>query len=44
MEPSNGEGGPNIYVDVIPGMDYGYHSREVSYAWLTGKMALSPPP
>jgi len=40
---SNGEGSPNIYVDVIPGMDYGYHSRNVSYAWLAGKTSLSPP-
>jgi len=40
---SNGEGSPNIYVDVIPGMDYGYHSRNVSYAWLAGKTTLAPP-
>ncbi len=40
---SNGESSPNIYVDVIPGMDYGYHSRKVSYAWLAGKTNLSPP-
>jgi len=40
---SNGEGSPNIYVDVIPGMDYGYHSRDVSYAWLAGKTRLAPP-
>lgn len=40
---SNGESSPNIYVDVIPGMDYGYHSRRVSYAWLAGKTNLSPP-
>lgn len=40
---SNGESSPNIYVDVIPGMDYGYHSRPVSYAWLAGKTPLSPP-
>ncbi len=40
---SNGESSPNIYVDVIPGMDYGYHSRKVSYAWLAGKTKLSPP-
>ncbi|MBW7892721.1 MAG: c-type cytochrome, partial [Chitinophagaceae bacterium] len=40
---SNGESSPNIYVDVIPGMDYGYHSRQVSYAWLAGKTPLSPP-
>jgi hypothetical protein len=40
---SNGEGSPNIYVDVIPGMDYGYHSRNVSYAWLAGKTKLAPP-
>lgn len=40
---SNGERSPNIYVDVIPGMDYGYHSRSVSYAWLAGKTNLAPP-
>lgn len=40
---SNGEGSPNIYVDVIPGMDYGYHSRDVSFAWLAGKTKLAPP-
>lgn len=40
---SNGESSPNIYVDVIPGMDYGYHSRKVSYAWLAGKTKLAPP-
>lgn len=40
---SNGESSPNIYVDVIPGMDYGYHSRRVPYAWLAGKTNLSPP-
>jgi len=40
---SNGEGSPNIYVNVIPGMDYGYHSRNVSYAWLAGKTTLAPP-
>lgn len=40
---SNGEGSPNIYADVIPGMDYGYHSRDVSYAWLAGKTRLAPP-
>lgn len=40
---SNGEGSPNIYVHVIPGMDYGYHSRDVSFAWLAGKTPLAPP-
>jgi len=40
---SNGESSPNIYVDVIPGMDYGYHSRNVSYGWLAGKTFLAPP-
>ncbi|MBX3252971.1 MAG: c-type cytochrome [Chitinophagaceae bacterium] len=40
---SNGERSPNIYVDVIPGMDYGYHSRNVSYGWLAGKTSLAPP-
>lgn len=40
---SNGESSPNIYVHVIPGMDYGYHSRPVSYAWLAGKEPLAPP-
>lgn len=40
---SNGERSPNIYVDVIPGMDYGYHSRNVSYGWLAGKTNLAPP-
>ncbi len=40
---SNGESSPNIYVDVIPGMDYGYHSRRVSYSWLAGKTNLAPP-
>lgn len=40
---SNGEGSPNLYVKVIPGMDYGYQSRDVSYAWLAGKSALAPP-
>ncbi|HTN05341.1 DUF7133 domain-containing protein [Agriterribacter sp.] len=40
---SNGESSPNIYADVIPGMDYGYHSRKVSYAWLAGKTKLAPP-
>lgn len=40
---SNGEGSPNLYVKVIPGMDYGYQSRDVSYAWLAGKSTLAPP-
>ncbi|TCS86698.1 putative heme-binding domain-containing protein [Anseongella ginsenosidimutans] len=40
---SNGEGSPNLYVKVIPGMDYGYQSRDVSYAWLAGKTSLAPP-
>lgn len=40
---SNGEGSPNIYFDAIYGMDYGYHSRDVTYNWLAGKTALSPP-
>lgn len=40
---SNGESSPNLYVHVIPGMDYGYHSRPVSYAWLAGKEPLAPP-
>jgi putative heme-binding domain-containing protein len=40
---SNGEGSPNLYVHVIPGMDYGYASRQASYAWLAGQEPLSPP-
>ena len=40
---SNGEGSPNLYVHVIPGMDYGYVSRNVSYGWLAGAEPLSPP-
>ena len=40
---SNGEGSPNLYVHVIPGMDYGYASRNVSYGWLAGAEPLSPP-
>ncbi|MHB8523321.1 MAG: ThuA domain-containing protein [Limisphaerales bacterium] len=40
---SNGEGSPNLYVHVIPGLDYGYASRKVSYAWLAGTEPLSPP-
>ncbi|WP_236980415.1 DUF7133 domain-containing protein [Membranihabitans maritimus] len=40
---SNGEGSPNIYLDVIPGMDYGYASRDVTFNWLAGKTELSPP-
>lgn len=40
---SNGEGSPNIYFEAIFGMDYGYHSRDVTYNWLAGKTTLSPP-
>ena len=40
---SNGEGSPNLYVHVIPGLDYGYASRSASYAWLAGQEPLSPP-
>lgn len=40
---SNGEQSPNIYLDVIPGMDYGYRSRDVTYNWLAGKTPLAPP-
>ena len=40
---SNGEGSPNLYVHVIPGLDYGYASRNVSYGWLAGTDPLSPP-
>jgi type 1 glutamine amidotransferase len=40
---SNGEGSPNLYVHVIPGMDYGYASGQASYAWLAGQEPLSPP-
>jgi putative heme-binding domain-containing protein len=40
---SNGEGSPNLYVHVIPGLDYGYRSRPVDYPWLAGKAPLSPP-
>ena len=40
---SNGEGSPNLYVHVIPGTDYGYASRQASYAWLAGQEPLSPP-
>ena len=40
---SNGEGSPNIYAHVIPGVDYGYASRAASYAWLAGNEPLSPP-
>ncbi len=40
---SNGEGSPNIYVHVIPGVDYGYASRHASYSWLAGDEPLSPP-
>jgi putative heme-binding domain-containing protein len=40
---SNGEGSPNLYALVIPGLDYGYATREVSYDWLAGREALSPP-
>lgn len=40
---SNGEGSPNLYVHVIPGLDYGYASRQASYAWLAGQEPLSPP-
>jgi putative membrane-bound dehydrogenase-like protein len=40
---SNGEGSPNLYVHVMPGMDYGYASRQASYAWMAGQEPLSPP-
>jgi uncharacterized protein len=40
---SNGEGSPNLYLHVIPGLDYGYASRKVSYAWLAGEEPLAPP-
>ncbi|WP_395262418.1 hypothetical protein [Halalkalibaculum sp. DA3122] len=40
---SNGEQSPNIYLDVIPGMDYGYRSRDVTYNWLAGRTPLAPP-
>lgn len=40
---SNGEGSPNLYVHVIPRLDYGYRSRAVDYPWLAGKAPLSPP-
>lgn len=40
---SNGEGSPNIFVHVIPGLDYGYASRNLSYGWLAGAEPLSPP-
>lgn len=43
MVVSNGEGSPNIYFDAIFGMDYGYHSRDVTYNWLAGNTTLSPP-
>lgn len=40
---SNGEGSPNIFFNAMYGFDYGYHSREVTYNWLAGQTALSPP-
>lgn len=40
---SNGEGSPNLYLHVIPGLDYGYASHTTSYSWLAGKEPLSPP-
>ncbi|GEM_PF-855175 len=40
---SNGEGSPNVLADIIPGLDYGYASRRVSYDWLAGRERLSPP-
>lgn len=40
---SNGEGSPNLYLEAIPGADYGYRSRTASYPWLAGSEPLSPP-
>jgi quinoprotein glucose dehydrogenase len=40
---SNGEGNPNRFVRVIPGVDYHCYTRKVDNNWLAGNHPLAPP-
>ena len=40
---SNGQGNPNRFLRVIPGVDYHCYSRKVPGDWLAGRHRLAPP-
>jgi quinoprotein glucose dehydrogenase len=40
---SNGEGNPNRFVRVIPGVDYHCYTRKIDNNWLAGNHPLAPP-
>jgi putative membrane-bound dehydrogenase-like protein len=40
---SNGQGNPNRFMRVIPGVDYHCYSRKVPGSWLAGNHPLAPP-
>jgi putative membrane-bound dehydrogenase-like protein len=40
---SNGEGNPNRLIHMVPGADYHFQTRAVSWDWLAGKHAWAPP-